>query len=195
MKTPLHFPSSSANCRTVRRQRGMTLIEAVIALAIVSILMGSASSLTDYLKGLRVKSATTELFSALLLARSEAVKINSRVVVCKSSDGDSCAPGGGWEQGWIVFADSNGNGLRDAGEPIVQRGEPVAGALRMNGNSTVVRYVSYTPEGVAKLVGGGFQAGTITICSASLDATEARQIIVNSGGRPRVRKDVVDVCA
>jgi type IV fimbrial biogenesis protein FimT len=195
MKTPLRFFSSHVRCNTAHRQRGVTLVEIVIALAIVSILMGSVPSLADYLKAARVKSATSELFSALLLARSEAAKTNSRVVVCKSSDGDSCAAGGGWEQGWIVFADVNGNGLHEAGEPVVHRGEPVAGALRMNGNSTVVRYVSYTPEGLAKLVGGGFQAGTITICSASLDATEARQIIVNSGGRPRVRKDVVDVCA
>ena len=43
-------------------------------------------------------------------------------------------------------------------------------------------------NGATKLVGGGFQAGTLTLCRQSGRAGEGRQIILNAVGRPRVQK-------
>ncbi|HEY8048618.1 MAG TPA: GspH/FimT family protein [Ramlibacter sp.] len=184
------FPSPA------RRQAGFSIIEMTVAVAIVAALaLAALPAMAGYLQASRVRSTTSDLFSTLLFARGEAARTNVRVVVCNSADGSRCAAAGGWEQGWIVFHDTNGNGVPDAGEPIVQHGHPAATGLRASGNSTVSRYVSYTPEGLAKLVGGGFQAGTITVCPASLEPADARQIIVNSGGRPRVQQAHAADCA
>lgn len=182
--------------KTPTRQTGFTLIELAIVLAIVSLLMGSAvPSLADYIKSVRVSGATSDLYSAILFARSEAVKSNQHVVLCKSADAMLCVDSGGWEQGWIAFEDSNGDGVHGASEPILLRGQPMAGGLRVTGNGSLARYVSYAPDGMAKLVGGGFQAGTITVCRQSLEAGDARQIIMNAGGRPRMQKQAVASCA
>jgi len=180
---------------TRKIQSGFTLVELAIVLAIISILLGSAMpALADYVQSIRVRSATSDLYSAIVFARSEAIKSNQRVVLCKSADGATCADKGGWEQGWIAFVDADDSGVRSANEAIVVRGQPMGGALRVTGNGSMARYVSYAPDGIAKLVGGGFQAGTITICRQSLAATEARQIIVNAGGRPRVQQAQVADC-
>lgn len=195
---PMNTPNSS--CKPVpqrarRSQRGFTLIELAIVLAVASVVAGTAvPAFADYVRTARVKSATSDLFSALLLARGEALRSNVRVVVCKSADGDTCAGGGGWEQGWIMFQDANGNAVREADEAVVLRGPPMPGGVRATGNGSVARYVSYAPEGVTKLAGGGFQAGTLTVCLAAANADEAREIIINSTGRPRVQKTRVSAC-
>ncbi|GAC1390668.1 MAG: hypothetical protein NVSMB34_04500 [Variovorax sp.] len=128
------------------------------------------------------------------LARSEAIKRNGRVALCKTVEGVTCATTGGWEQGWIVFSDTNDNGVRDAGEPVIERIEPFP-SMRVTGNTPVSKYVSYVGTGRTKLIGGGFQAGTVTVCAEPGTSDEARQIIVSSVGRPRVQKVSASACA
>jgi type IV fimbrial biogenesis protein FimT len=179
-----------------RPARGFTLVEGVVALALMGLLVATAMpSMSWFIDSVKLGSATDLFISGLNLARSEAIKRNRSVVLCKSAEGESCAATGGWEQGWIVFHDVNRNGLRDGAELVIRREQPLSAGLRLSGNQHVASYVSYAPTGVATLVGGAFQAGTLTLCRRSAERGEARQIIINSGGRPRVQKASVDICA
>jgi type IV fimbrial biogenesis protein FimT len=179
-----------------RAARGFTLIELAVVLAITSILLGSAiPSFANFLRGAKLTTATNDFFSALTMARSEAAKRRKRVAMCKSSDGKTCATTGGWEQGWIVFPDPNNDGVHQAGEPVVWQTQAIASDLRVMGNLTVAKYISYAPTGEAKLVGGGFQAGTITLCNVSSKSENAREIVISSSGRARVQKTQVASCA
>jgi len=178
-----------------RAIRGFTLIELVAVLAIAAILLGTGvPAFSGLIRSSELTSATNDLFASLVLARSEAAKRGSRVAMCKSADGVVCAKTGGWEQGWIVFHDANNNGSHDVGEEIVLHAQPMAKDLRLSGNLNVAKYVSYAPTGETKLVGGGFQAGTITLCNASARGESAREIIISSSGRPRVQKTRVASC-
>ncbi|MEP6790575.1 MAG: GspH/FimT family pseudopilin [Ramlibacter sp.] len=200
MNTPsnsgsFHTPRCSKN--PLRRSlRGFTLVEMLVSLVITSILMSAAiPSMTAAVDSIRLSSASSMFISALHLARSEAIKRNGRVVVCKSADGVSCAVSGGWEQGWIVFHDANGNGLREGSETIVLHEHALSAGLKLAGNLNVARYVSYTALGTAKLVDGAFQAGTLTLCKHAADGGNAHQIVLSATGRPRLQKTTTAACA
>lgn len=178
------------------RARGFTLIELMVVIAVATILLGfGIPSMTALLNSNKLTAASNALLSSMRLARSEAFKRNSRVILCKSFDGASCTTAGGWEQGWIVFHDANDDGEHDATEVVIERGNPLPPSLRLTGNSTVARYVSFMATGTARMTGGGFQAGTVTVCNLSASGGEARQIILNAVGRPRVLRVAVASCA
>lgn len=177
------------------KDRGFTLIELLIVLALAALLQTLATpALSALADGARVRSAAQALHGSLLLARGEAIKRNGRVVLCKSADGMSCAPAGGWEQGWIVFHDLNNNAAFEAGEAVLLREAALPATLRLTGNSLVKSYVSYTPMGVTQTLSGGFQAGTLTACRQSDAPTQGRQIVISSGGRVRTQKAALGSC-
>ncbi|MDH5208125.1 MAG: GspH/FimT family pseudopilin [Burkholderiaceae bacterium] len=78
-------------------QRGFTLVEMIIVMAIMAILAGvSASSFVWLNQSTQIRGAAFDLVADLDFARSEAVKRNDDVVV---------APVGGlWANGWTVSA-------------------------------------------------------------------------------------------
>lgn len=175
--------------------RGYTLTEALVTLAVLSVLLGvAASSMGDLFHGLRLQALSGDVFQQLLLARSEAIKRNGRVVLCKSADGEACTQEGRWDQGWLLFHDANRSGAREENELVLERLQPLPAGWRLTANRPLASYVSYGPLGGAKLVPGGFQAGTFTLCRLSADRQEARQIVINAGGRPRVQKVWLDAC-
>jgi type IV fimbrial biogenesis protein FimT len=178
-----------------RRQLGFNLVEVVLSLAVLGILMGLAvSSVADVIQAQRLANVANDVLQQLYLARSEAIKRNARVALCKSAGGQACSQAGGWEQGWILFHDRNNNGSREPSEPLLERLRPLPADFRLSANGPLARYVSYGPLGGAQMTSGAFQAGTFTVCRVSADAVEARQIIINSGGRPRLQKIRVDRC-
>lgn len=183
-----------ANARR-RAQRGLTLLESLMALAVLAVLAGSAvPSMADWLNRVRLNTVAQELAVDFDFARGASVARNHRATVCKAGPADTCAEDGDWSQGWLVFEDRNENALRDDDEPVLLQHNALPPGWKATGNTTVASYVSYTPLGLTRLVNGGFQAGTITLCRASGGPTEARRIIVNSVGRPRVARVTVESC-
>jgi type IV fimbrial biogenesis protein FimT len=161
----------------------------LVVIAIVGILaVQAASSSYAFLSLLRLRAATGTFFNDLSFARSEAIKRNSRVVLCMSPDGLQCVSNGGWEQGWMVFQDQNHNALVDVEDFVLARAGALQPPLRLSGNKNVSKYVSYSPIGFTNLTSGAFQAGTFVLCDASGVLDEAREIVISSLGRPRIAK-------
>ncbi len=177
------------------QQRGITLVELLTVIAVLGILLaGAIPSLGAMVDSATLSSQSNMFLSSLHLARSEAIKRNSRVTLCKSADGLACTEAGGWHQGWIVFQDANNNGAKDGGEAVIYQAQALPASFRLVGNLNVAKYVSFIATGGTKLATGAFQAGTLTLCRQSAPAGEARQIVINSAGRPRVQKAEVTVC-
>lgn len=85
--------------------RGFTIIEAMLVVAILAVLVGAAlPSLNQFALGQRVKNASFDLFSSLVLARSEAITRNTAVTVTPA--------GGGWQAGWTVTVTADGTVIR-----------------------------------------------------------------------------------
>lgn len=177
------------------RQSGATLTEALVGLGIAAGALGlAAPSLQGTIDSVRLSSASNAVLADLYLARSEALRRNRRVALCKSPDGLHCSQQGGWEQGWILFEDGNNSGTIDADEPLINRHPGLEQPLLLRGNQPVSAYISYSPVGATKLTGGGFQAGTLTLCRQSATPTASRHLVLNAIGRPRVQKATSDSC-
>ena len=180
---------------TAPRAQGFTLVESLVTLCIAGVAVGVCAPLASKVgASMRLSSASNGLLADLYLARSEAIKRNGSVVLCNSADGETCAGAGGWEQGWIVFGDTDGDAVRGSGEPVLQRVAAMPHGVRVAGNPTVRRYVSFHPTGSTRQPSGAFQAGTLTVCQASEAPGEARLIVLNAAGRPRVQKTTVAAC-
>lgn len=174
---------------------GLTLIEFLVSLMVLlALLQLAVPAMSAMVDSVRLDLASQAMVSSLQLARNQAVMSGRRVVLCKSADGQRCSQISGWEQGWIVFQDSNNNALRDEGEPVLHKEQALTSAVKLTGNRPVQSYVSYTPLGQTHMSNGAFQAGTLTACMASFSALTARQIVISSSGRARTQMAKLDYC-
>lgn len=170
--------------------RGVTLIELLVAMSVLTILLAvGVPSFGQFTANTRLNSYANTMFSHLALARSEAIKRNTRVVICKSPDGSTCVGSGNWNQGWIVFADLDNSGSINGGEQIITAMPALSTGFSFSGNTHVSSYISYDALGMTKLTSGGFQSGTMTLCPAApAVAGNGREIILSSSGRSRIAK-------
>lgn len=176
------------------RSRGFTLIELLVTVTLLGVLGAlAAPSLGNFITSSRFKTHANALQSSLLMARSESIKRRIRVVACKSADQATCTTTGGWEQGWIVFADTNGSGAVDTGEGILDKVPALSGGFLLRGGGNVADYVSFTSSGAAKLTGSEtFQTGVMLLCPAA--GGEARQLELFATGRFAYSKTNVTSC-
>src|SRR4051812_16603728 len=97
-----------------RPQRGFTLIELMVTVAVLVILLAVAiPSMSTFVSSQRVKTSSFDVYAALMYARSEAIKRRSNVsVVSATTD---------WSSGWTVQDDATAAVLRsqDATKGVV----------------------------------------------------------------------------
>lgn len=187
-------PLPAWGTRSRRRERGITLVECCVASSILAITAAvGAPSLREWMGLLKPDIAAT-LRAHLQLARSEAIKSHARGVVCKSADGRTCAAGGSWAQGWIVFRDLNNDAQRSDNEPLIAAVNALPGSFAFSGNGSVARYVSFDADGAPAQTGGAFQAGTLTLCQTSSGPTSAHTVVMSATGRVRLERTTVKSC-
>jgi len=127
---------------------GFTLLELLVTLALAAVLLATAApSFSSYLQNQRLSHASSRLVSELRLARHAAVDRNQRVVICTGSRTLGCTGSTRWDDGWIVYEDSNGDRQRQAGEPLL-RETPLLQALSAR-SSTARTRLSFFPDGSA----------------------------------------------
>ena len=103
-----------------KNNSGFTLIEIMVTIAIVGIFASIAlPSFSRLIESNRINTATNELVSNLLFARSEALKRSNTVTLCPSITQNlataSCVADTNFATGWIIFLNCDGDGVRDLG--------------------------------------------------------------------------------
>jgi len=167
-----------------RPASGFTLIEIVVTLAVVAIVsLVAFSSLRPLLAENRIVVRVNMLSGLLQMARSEAIRCNTDVVICHSRDGHFCDREDDWSENWLVFVDANRNRWRDAQERIVAFQQAPGNGTRAEYRAFGSRhYLTYRPDGRTRT------NGTFTICHPGFPAL-SRAVIVTKSGRPRISRE------
>lgn len=170
--------------------RGFTLIELMVTLSVLAILLTIAvPSFSEIILGNRLTSYANSFVAAVRLARSEAVKRNARVKLCVSANGTSCTSGG-WQQGWILFRDKDGDDTVDADisdESVIVRQTALASGFLLTSDVSAMEFMP-TGEVAAQR--------TLTLCRATpMAGSQERVITIDMTGRTSVSTSRNGVCA
>jgi type IV fimbrial biogenesis protein FimT len=128
------------------KEKGFTVVELMIVVVIASILATLAvPSFTEFMNNTRQSSMRAQLQADLNRARSEAIKRNARILVCKANvAGSGCDNSTNWNDGWLVCRDVDADDACDATtatdpNPLVLRGALNAN-LSLTTTSAIVRF-------------------------------------------------------
>ncbi|MDP5031479.1 MAG: GspH/FimT family pseudopilin [Paraglaciecola sp.] len=160
-------------------QKGVTLIEILISLAIVAIIMTAvAPSIQSILIKNKIASQINELSAVIQFARNNSIDQQISTVVCPSSDYSVCS--NDWDAPKIVFIDIDGNGDRGSDEELIATTEAISPNNYVTGPANSLMFL---PNGEAS---GNY---TLLICHTDKEAEYARQITITLQGRVKMSTD------
>ena len=163
---------------------GFTLVELVAGLAITGVLFSLAvPSFARLIAEHRLLGEARRIAEGITLARSEAIKRNGHVVICATSATLACGDARHWHNGWVVFADVDGNAEVDAGDSVLGRDGPSPAGVTAIGNRPVEQYLRFNYLGQARMVSGALQMGTIEVCRPQL---RGYLVVLANSGRTRI---------
>ncbi len=152
------------------RNKGFTLIEFAVVMAIVGILVSLATpSIINLMANADLRSNASSIIGDFGTSRAEALRTRRSVTMCARAAGSGC--GTDWTLGWIVFQDTNNNQSVDTGERIIRQQDGVEGAVTLTGPSTF----TFRSSGTVAV------AGTLVLRHPK--ASTGRDLQVIQGGR------------
>jgi type IV fimbrial biogenesis protein FimT len=177
---PVRSPCSIgiASLAISRHQRGMNLLELMMAIAILGIVLAigvpsySAMTISNGLT-----TDTNDLVATMQFARSEAITRGENVTVCAANANlDACSGAGNWTAGWVIL---------DAAANVIR----VHPALD---NNTAVEVNVQNGVGAVTFNRNGFSTNsrTIRLCGPESDAKRIRGVVVSPDGRIRLAADI-----
>ena len=144
---------------------GLTLLELMVTLLIVSILAGlAAPSMSNLISQSRLAAARDSLANAIMMARSEAVYSKQPVTICASTNQSSCSGGGDWDSGWIIFTDDAPTGSLEGDDAMIDVSYGSGNVLIGAGDD--VDAITFLATGMRDIAGGA-NVVTIGVCDDS----------------------------
>ena len=168
-----------------RRTRGFTLVELMVVVAVLAVMATLAGpAVKDMAVTARLNADSGRLIASAQWARSEAIKRNLPVTLCASTDGQTCATGGGaqvWSSGWLVgFTPPGGSWTVLQVEGAAASGH----RLEATGAGSAALYsLVFQPTGV------GATVATVTMCrNQPAGNLQQRRVTVSATGRTQTDK-------
>jgi type IV fimbrial biogenesis protein FimT len=179
--------------------RGFTLPEILIALGVISILLTLAvPGISSTIKENRLAATLNSIVTDIHFARSEAVKRDVRVILCRSRDPNLPVPTCSgedrtWTSGYIIFADDGNytNDVFDNGtDTLLRRGQPVTSGIRLRTNAIWNRNLEFDPDGSTN---ENNKMARMSICD-DRGTDRGRQIEVAPSGIPKMYAKNINSC-
>lgn len=165
-----------------KSQSGVTLMELMVVVTIAAIMASlAAPAFTGFINSTKQSSAVSQLMSDLNRARGEAIKRNSRVLLCvRNTAGTDCGTATNWQNGWLVCYDLNVNGQCDTPPVDGSNPNPIAKHGALDANLTLLtnaNLVQFNPNGTQGTAG----AATLTINGSWTGATASTISVAVTG--------------
>ncbi len=177
------------NTKKIHAQSGFTLEELLVVIGIVATLASLVPSMLYAMSRTNNVAITlNRLTHDLALTRIEAVRANEQYVICKSNNGQECVRNNkGWEQGWIIFKDSNHSRNREQNERIAIYQPAFNNSVEIKYHAFGSKhYVTYRPSGFTKT------NGTFHICGDK-QGQFAKALVLFKTGRVRLSAKNADI--
>ena len=185
-----------------KTSRGFTIPELIITLGVAAIILSTAvPGVNTTIKNNRLATQVNHIITDIHFARSEAVKRDVRVLLCRSSNPNAsspqCSTDSGteytWTSGYLIFADSGtaANSVYDAGSDILlRRGQPAPSGVRMRTSPAWNKNLEFNPNGSTN------EDGSIALMAICDDRGEAdgREIVVAPSGIPKMYSNDISDC-
>ena len=139
--------------------RGFTLIELMVAVAMIAILSAvAAPSFSEMMVRSAIRSASSDLGADLNVARAEAIRVGGRVSVCPRTSPTDMTCGSDWSQGWLVFreAGSTDIGTFQGADRLLRENTGIHQDLTLT-RTAGTGAITFTPSGALQ------PDGTVTI--------------------------------
>ena len=136
---------------------GFTTLEILVTLAVIALLAGlAAPSMITFMRSNKMATAARQLDADMMMARREAIKRNTRVLVCPTgSTAGKCATATttAWTSGWLVCYDADSN--NDCDDTSATNPNPIRqhaaleSVLTLTGPASVLRFNANGTQGAA----------------------------------------------
>lgn len=172
---------------------GFSFVEMMAVLVIVALLAAiTVPSFNGILVSTTMTAQANDFARMISFVRSEAIKRNSRVTLCRSDNGTTCATRGvnEWEKGYIVFTDAGTTqGNIEPSETILltSPASPGNSTLRITQNYS---YISFSKNGRSNIAAGALWK----LCPQESTKRHGRQISVSATGLISVTKNTTLPC-
>lgn len=168
------------------KQRGVTLVELLIAIVIAGILMGIAvPSFQAWMMNTQIKTATESLFNGIQLARGEAVRRNTNIVFI-------VGPSTTWQVGCEVPLADGADADTIADCPTTLQFRPSGDTSKAALTITPAGATTITFNGLGRVTGNIDTTAAITqldvdVSAVDLDPSKSREMrVLISGGSVRM---------
>ncbi len=161
------------------RQTGLSIIELIVALAIIAIVLTfGVPSLGRLLATAEVRAQASALRVALAAARMRAVERQHPVGLCPLDRDGECMPAADWSRGWMVFDDPRSMGRPRSPAAVFEVRHDATPQVRAS-STAGRRSVVFRRDGTS----AGSNV-TVTLCHPGYPGV-GRQVVVSNVGRAR----------
>ncbi len=165
---------------------GFTMVEVMVVLSITAIIVAFATpSFMNIVANNRVVAASNELVTALNLAKSAAVRSGDKTILCKSPVANQCDDTAAWNDGLLLFLDSDNNGNVNNDEKIIK----VIPASEDNLNFA---YTGSSPNFIRFNANGRTNTNGHFCFNNSYKQENSRAVVITQSGRIRSEKRAYD---
>jgi len=168
--------------RNVSSERGFTIIEVLVVIMIMGVLLAiAAPSFRMFTASQKVKTASFDLYAALVFARSEAIKRRKCISVTPTSSSD-------WTTGWSVseVASAPPTCTLNVADPKLRTQDALTGVVTAGASSIVYR--------LDGRLNGGATVGVLIQSQLADPSIQNRCVRVDLTGLPRTTSIAGTTC-